>query len=71
MNQVALLEVILTDSLRLAKLVCPSCEDEVWLDVPRVLSITYVCGKCGASVEHSFLTGSVRVKSVPPHDTTD
>ena len=56
----------MTGSLRLAKLVCPRCGNEVWLDVPRVVSLVYTCEKCETAIEQSFLTGTVTVKSDPP-----
>lgn len=58
-------------SLRLAKLACPNCGNEVWVDVPRVLSIVYVCGECGVSVEQSLVTGTVSVAEKPRVDEAD
>jgi hypothetical protein len=41
------------------------------VDVPRVVSIVYVCAKCGVSVEQSLLTGTVSVVERPPTDEPD
>jgi len=55
----------------LAKLACPNCGNEVWVDIPRVLSIVYVCGECGVSVEQSLVTGTVSVAEKPRVDEAD